>query len=321
MKTYLKALISLLAVFTFLLSFNACATCELEAGTDEVVKKSFEVGEGGTLFLDSDIGKVVVETHSSNRVDVEVVMTARTSSDSRAQEIFEKFDLDFNKSGNNVHIDGDFNRRNGLFSWMRGNRLRVRYNITVPKKYNLDIKTSGGSITINDLLGNATARTSGGSIQLGYIDGVVRCKTSGGKIVMQGCNGDAEVTTSGGRIELGEVKGEVKARTSGGSIKVKEVMGMINASTSGGSVSAHISKQPEGNCRLTTSGGSISVYLVDGIKLDVDAKTSGGSVKTDFPVTVQGKISSRKLQAKINGGGPELYLRTSGGSIRINKLD
>jgi hypothetical protein len=53
--------------------------------------------------------------------------------------------------------------------------------------------------------------------------------------------------------------------------------------------------------------------------MDVNAHASGGHVSTDFPVTIQGEIDRSSLQAKINGGGPELYLRTSGGGIHIKK--
>jgi len=51
----------------------------------------------------------------------------------------------------------------------------------------------------------------------------------------------------------------------------------------------------------------------------VEAGTSGGRIHTDFPVTLKGKIDPRKLQATINGGGPLLYLHTSGGSIYLKK--
>lgn len=54
--------------------------------------------------------------------------------------------------------------------------------------------------------------------------------------------------------------------------------------------------------------------------MDVDAHTSGGRVRTEFPVTVRGTIKRNTLDAKINGGGPELYLRTSGGNVEINEL-
>jgi DUF4097 and DUF4098 domain-containing protein YvlB len=111
----------------------------------------------------------------------------------------------------------------------------------------------------------------------------------------------------------------VNAKTSGGNIRVKELMGPITANTSGGSVSAYISRQPESNCDLRTSGGKIEIYLVDDIAINVDAKTSGGKVVTDFPVTVQGELKKSVLVGKINGGGPELLLRTSGGNIKLFK--
>ena len=40
-------------------------------------------------------------------------------------------------------------------------------------------------------------------------------------------------------------------------------------------------------------------------------------IRPNESVTIQGKINRRELKAKINGGGPELYLHTSGGSIYI----
>ena len=102
-------------------------------------------------------------------------------------------------------------------------------------------------------------------------------------------------------------------RTSGGGIAVKDLEGEVASKTSGGSL--HFDKIT-GNVRGSTSGGSIEAGFVDG---DVDVRTSGGHVSTDFPVTIQGEIDRSSLQAKINGGGPELYLRTSGGGIHIKK--
>jgi hypothetical protein len=49
------------------------------------------------------------------------------------------------------------------------------------------------------------------------------------------------------------------------------------------------------------------------------SRLRGCGVSTDLPVTIQGSIRRDTLRAKINGGGPELYLRTSGGGIHIRK--
>jgi DUF4097 and DUF4098 domain-containing protein YvlB len=97
-------------------------------------------------------------------------------------------------------------------------------------------------------------------------------------------------------------------------------MGTIRASTSGGSVSAAISKQPEADCELNTSGGSVRVKLSKDLNLDLLAKCSGGSISTEIPLKVQGEISQSHLEAKLNNGGAQLYLHTSGGGISISEL-
>ena len=44
-----------------------------------------------------------------------------------------------------------------------------------------------------------------------------------------------------------------------------------------------------------------------------------GSISTDFPLTVQGRINRRQLNATIGSGGRELELETVNGSIDIKK--
>ena len=53
--------------------------------------------------------------------------------------------------------------------------------------------------------------------------------------------------------------------------------------------------------------------------MDLDAHASGGGVSSDVPITVQGKQDEDSLVGKINGGGPKLVLRSSGGGVRVKK--
>lgn len=304
------------------------------ADIEDTVEKSFSVKEGGVLAIDSDLGSIQVTSGSSDKVIVKVYRTADASSSKRAEELLKELKLDFVQTGDRVEVTARFERESHF--WHQ-NRLRLRFEAQVPKKFSVDLRTAGGSISVDDLEGRVDSKTSGGSLTFGKIIGPVVGKTSGGSIRLGGCKGDANVTTSGGSIHIGDVEGSVDASTSGGSIgiskaagtvmahtsgggiHVEEVMGAIEASTSGGSVTAVITKQPEGPCRLMTSGGSVEVTLAKDIKVDLDAHTSGGHVYTDFPVTVQGEVGRSNLQGPINGGGPQLYLRTSGGGITIHK--
>jgi hypothetical protein len=165
-------------------------------------------------------------------------------------------------------------------SWVRN--LKVEFNIMVPENYNVRLNTSGGSLSVKDLNGELNARTSGGS------------------------------------IKVDNIAGDVKLHTSGGSINTKTITGTLDAHTSGGSINVTINKQLTENAKLTTSGGSITAYLIPDIQIDINASTSGGRVKSDFKI--DGRIKKRSVKGSINGGGPKLILRTSGGSIKIKEI-
>ncbi len=291
----------------------------LMAAVEGDIHKTFDVQKNGLLTIEADIGSIEIKTVGGNKVDVNIDFDRRRGSSSRIREIMRNIDVHFEHSGKDVRVVLDYNRGLSNFWNSVGKYLKVKFMVTVPREYNVDLQTSGGSISVDDLNGEVKSYTSGGSLYFGSIAGPVYGKTSGGSITLRDCKEQVKVTTSGGGIDIGEVSGNVTAHTSGGSIKIDKVMGIIDARTSGGSVTAYISKQPQGNCSLKTSGGTVTAYLARDVKVTVNASTSGGKVQTDFPVMVQGILNKRSLNAEINGGGPELFLRTSGGNIYIKE--
>lgn len=291
----------------------------LMAAVEGDIHRTFNVQKDGLLTIEADIGSIEIKTAGGNEVDVKIDFDRRRGSSSQLRDIMRDIDVNFHHSGKDVRVDLEYDRDFSSFWNSVGKYLKVKFMVTVPREYNVDLHTSGGSISVDDLNGEVKSRTSGGSLYFGSIAGPVYGKTSGGSITLRGCKEQVKVTTSGGSIDIGEVSGNVSAHTSGGSIKIDQVMGIIDARTSGGSVTAYISKQPEGNCSLKTSGGTVTAYLARDVKVTVNASTSGGKVHTDFPVMVRGTLNKRSLNAEINGGGPELYLRTSGGNIYIKE--
>lgn len=295
------------------------------------VEKSFDVKPGGTLKLNTDIGTVEINSHKDNTVQVKVRLVAHTSSDGRAEDIFDNYELTFDNTNSDVTIKGKF-----VDNWMwRGNRLSAHFTITVPEQYNIGVETAGGNIDVGDIKGLVTLKTSGGRINLGNIDGEINARSSGGGIKVEDVTGDTIVFTSGGSIRVGTVKGNLDARTSGGGIDVDgvegnlvartsggglhlmNISGELSGDTSGGPIVAELTKQVTGRVELRTSGGSIKLSVPADFRADLKASTSGGHVYTDIPVSVQGKISNSSLNGKVNGGGPEVVLRTSGGNIEI----
>jgi putative adhesin len=304
------------------------------AAIESPIHRSFNVRPGGTIIIDADLGDIKVTSGGSN-VSVDVIRRAKVSSRSRADELFKDLVLNFAAEGDNVRIHAKYDHPTSWFHW--NNDLEVRFVVTVPSQYNVDLRTSGGDITVSDLNGQAKVSTSGGDVALGHIAGAVDAHTSGGDISMAGSNANAmlstsggdikvdntagalNVKTSGGSIDIGRAQGDLKAHTSGGSIEIGDAGGMIDASTSGGSIKARLSRQPRGESRLSTSGGGITVHVASNVGLDIDAHTSGGDVDSEVPVTILGKQDDSSLNGKLNGGGPKLVLRSSGGDIRLQR--
>jgi hypothetical protein len=304
-------------------------TLSAQAAVDSPVRRTFNVAQGGTLYLDTDVGDVHVVPGAGG-------VTVSIRRHARSQKELDRVHLTMEQRGNDVHVRNEVESTSKWFSW--GNDLDMTFDVTVPAHYNVELKTSGGDVSVGDLHGFVHAHTSGGSMRMAHIDGPVDAHTSGGDVRLDGASGNAnlhtsggsvvtgdvggnlEIKSSGGSLEANRVAGNILARTSGGGITIREARGAIDAETSGGSIHATISAQPHADSRLSTSGGGITVSLAPNIGVDLDAHTSGGGVNSDLPITVMGKITDDSLNGKLNGGGPRLVLRSSGGGIHVRKL-
>jgi len=337
-----------------ILAITLVSAVSLFAETEDQVRRSIPVNPSGRIVLAADWGEIKVQPGATRSADVEVYFRGNPRSRAEFDRMLRDFSLDVSQVGTDIRVNGRFKDGwkptpfGGFFwgwfnheicresrcleyTWLR----QIEYRVSVPREFSVDLSTSGCSIAVGDLKGEVAARTSGGSLNFGRIDGPVRGSTSGGSISLDGSRGKAVLRTSGGGIRIDDVAGEVDASTSGGSIQirraqgrvsahtsggsitVRETSGAVDASTSGGSVVASLIDQPKEPSRISTSGGSITVALASSVRLDVDASTSGGGVSSDFGVP--SSRDGQSLRAAINGGGPLLQMRTSGGGIHIQR--
>ena len=310
-----------------------------DAVVEDHIERLFQVTPGGRLTLDADRGLIEVRTTDRDYVDVKIERKVKKNGKWSVEEVLEDFAITFDQNDDGVTVSAKYGQKQ---PWRRNrerNRLEVKFLIAVPQQYNVDLKTSGGGISVADLEGEVRARTSGGGLRIGRIKGSVWGRTAAGSIEVEEAEGDADVKAAGGGITISNVVGAVEAKTAGGSIHidkaagsvntktfggnitVEEVMRSISAKTFGGSIEAYISGQPKGDCSLEATGGDVTTHVAEDIAVAVEVRTNGGRVSTDVPVTVvgQGKTSRDQLQGAINGGGPQLKLLTFGGSIRLHK--
>lgn len=307
---------------TFWLVLGLSATA---AWADFKLERVLKLEPGGTFTLDADIGSVVLTGESASGARVLVTSDVDLDRD---------FDFAFDETPRGVKVTITRRGPRRLFGgWFRDNDTRIA--IQVPTKTSVNLDTSGGSIQASHVEGVVAVHTSGGSLDISAITGNVDGDTSGGSIRMRDVRGNVDADTSGGSISIVDVRGDVRANTSGGGITIDDVSGSLQASTSGGSVDVRGAggrvdanssgggvtvRFAPGNSsggEVSSSGGSVRTEIDPGARVSIDAHASGGSVDSDVPVTIQGKVERSTLRGDMNGGGPTLRLRSSGGGVRI----
>ena len=264
------------------------AVCTAQAA-DKTLDLTFKVSPGGSLVVDADGASIKVTGADTNQVTVHMIVRG-------SEKELANMTLDATQKGNDVTATMRRTKGGNWFSWGSW-RNESSIEVTVPRRYEVNARTSGGNIDLKDTVGSVKLNTSGGNITTMNVNGSVSLRTSGGQITADKVRGDVDADTSGGDVRLLNVDGRIKGHTSGGSVRVS----LVGANR---------------GIFATTSGGDVELTLPQGTTGNVSASTGGGDIKTDIPVTTT-VLKETHLEGTLNGGGQPIEARTSGGSIRL----
>lgn len=295
------------------------ASVSARADVERTIKSTFAAGPACTVHVATSGGFIQMKPSEGPGVTVMAVEHFRASSEAEADEMAKQLSLVMEAREDGVYATAKYEGSRPPLFWGSWPPVWVDFVVSAPASSSASLRTSGGAIEVGDFGGRLEARTSGGPLQIGRIGGDVVGATSGGGIFVAECGGAARLTTSGGSVKVGRLAGPAQLRTSGGRIEVGSAAGTLDAETSGGGVRAAFEGPLKGDCLLRSSGGSIQVRVPAGAGFELDAATSGGGVRADGVAVLveRGAPGHDQLAGQVNGGGPLLRLRTSGGSIEV----
>ncbi len=263
---------------------------------------------GGHLRFHTQVGSVTVVGHSARDVTIHADLQGPRS-------FLDRLHISARQSASGVRISAHL-AHGSWFHWFDfGLHHRVRFTVEVPRDYPVELRTSGGSLEVQDLNAPVRAWTSGGRVRMQDITGRVKAHTSGGNVEANQLNGPIQLSSSGGSIHITNSTGTLELHTAGGNIRIRNVDGRIHAVTSGGDISAAL--RSNHGISLRSGGGDITLLLPLSTHASLDAKTGGGSVSSEFPFSTTQIVSGSHLQGTIGGGGAPISLYSGGGDIRI----
>lgn len=293
--------------FMFVVIVGAVAA---ESGHD--LDRSFHSSPGSTLNIDLRTGgDVRISGGTGDEVTVNVRVSGRDS---------ESVEVSAEQSPSGVEVSSRFT--DGRHNHNAGADVEVK----VPARYNVQVETMGGEVSIQGVEGKFEGKTMGGEITLQHLKGDVDLTSMGGDVQVSDSDLDGEVKTMGGDVVLRSVAGNVHGSTMGGNVREEGTPAPGKSSKSTGEKRIHsmggdldLASAPQG-ASLETMGGDIHIVAVND---HVKAQTMGGDIQVDSidgwaDLTTMGGDVTMHMVGDPNQGKRDVEITSMAGDIEIS---
>jgi DUF4097 and DUF4098 domain-containing protein YvlB len=255
-----------------------------------------------TVDLSTVSGDVVIKTHSSNKVVVDVIY------DVEPDDVIEFI---FKESGKTLSIKE---------KWQGSSRRsNVQWTLTVPADIEIEFSTASGDITADGLTGRIDATTASGDINLRDMKGDMELTTASGDATLVNLGGDIEISTASGDISVENASGDVELSTASGDIEASGLSDEIDLSVASGDIKISDSKGEfdvscasgditaegiviAGESDFSVASGDIEIVLAKTCGFDLELSSASGNVVLDYDGNeVKGffEFTARKRHGKI----------------------
>lgn len=273
--------------------------------------KSFKLSASDQLAIENKFGKVHINTWDKPEATVDVVMIARASSDSRAQDMLDRISILVNESnGSEILVK---TQMDNMGNW-GGNKqsFEINYTVNMPRNNPLRVKNSFGDTYVADFNGRADLQSSYGSLKterLNHTDNYVKVSFGNGRIAY--CKG-GEIKVSYSNLEIAD-GANLTIESSFSELEVRNLQ------------SARV-KAKYGSVDLGTNGKGFRSFDIDGSFSDIDLRIPV-SMGFDFDIKVSyadldwndSEVHYKTVEKSNNSktciGS---FGKTSAGNIRVN---
>ena len=284
-------------------------------------RKTFPASSGGKLLLELEAGATVAIEGSGGQ-EVEVAYTNDCSPPCEMQ---------FEETKDGLKIRTAFSSQAG------SNNADIELTIKVPARFDVEVDSQGGGLSIAGVEGEFTGRTMGGELTLRRVRGEAGLTTMGGEIELSDSELDGFLKTMGGDVSFENVVGDVRGSSMGGDVRYKNVQARGGSLASPNADDAKIAELDPESVQISTMGGEIEVEnAVEGADLRtmggdiavadarrfVRATTMGGNIRIgSIDGWVQATTMGGNIEAHLTGDGGEVALTSMGGEIELSVPD
>jgi DUF4097 and DUF4098 domain-containing protein YvlB len=282
------------------------------ARTEERIVETYPLESTGKVYLENISGNIIVSIWEKN--EIKIIATKK----GRRERDLDDVTINIRQFDGNIRI---ITRHDREFSLFRRGFVSVSYEIIVPAKASVRVKSISGHIEVRKIGGLLNVETVSGKIRVRVAENDVRCKSINGDIDLEYIHGDAELNSVSGEISIQEIEGSVEAGTVSGDIEVDAFSHAeeIDMSSTNGDIELRGELSPGGIYRLDSFNGDTKVEIPSGSDFEFSAKTFSGSIECDFELKMSGRFNPKEVRGTVGKGGGSLTATSFNGNIRIMK--
>lgn len=292
---------------------------------ERIERQAFPLSPGSTVKLESYRGRLIVEPGDGAEVRLMVRANSMLEKPEAAERALRALQLEAEQAGSTVIFRIRNPRESGIrFSIGDPEQLDIELQLTVPNPCNLDLTLNDGGIQVGRMRGNMKAVTRMGTIFFRGVDGTLDARSEAGDLVVSHCSGALKLRSISGSFRVGPVGGFADVYGYGGEIEVQAAGGGIKAETSGADLVVGFQHPVTSPATLRTGGANVIVTLDrrSACTLDLRASIFGKvtNVKDRLPlVATNGGLGKSRFAGMLNGGGPKIEARASGGHVYLQE--
>ncbi|MBN1940121.1 MAG: DUF4097 family beta strand repeat protein [Candidatus Aminicenantes bacterium] len=308
----------LIVPVAFLVLALTAGTLAADERFEEKFARTESLARDGNVSVTNVSGTIRVRTWDKAEVQVDAVKISRASSSAKAKENADLVRIEVVKEGDMVRVETKYPDRKER----RGNlNVSVNYVLSIPDRAALRVNNVSGNIDVENIGGPLSIDEVSGDVKIEGAAGTVDCKTVSGGVTLSGGTGDVNLKAVSGRIVASGVKGSIEAETVSGGIVLRDVRDArsVRAKTISGGIECETDIVSGGRYSFDALSGGVELVLPASASFNLEAETFNGTIKTDFAVTVSGRVSPRELRGVVGSGGAVLRVKSFSGTIEIRK--
>jgi hypothetical protein len=143
-----------LALFCLAISY-ASLHAEGWGEYNKTVKKEFAISSNGTVYLANKYGKVDVKTWDRNRVKLDIRISVRTNSESNAQKVFNRININFSNTSDLVKAITEIEpkKSNSIFGGWGNDKsdYTIDYEVYLPVSCQLELSNKYGDVYVDKM--------------------------------------------------------------------------------------------------------------------------------------------------------------------------